>query len=156
MSVFLDNNNLLDWNRQQANNRHLLLYPLKRPRQQPARFDVTCLTLNHLWNASNNHVTNLTWFIILHDKFKWSQKVLLKMKVLQFALFQKFQWQLFQWVNSEERNLLWIVASYNVEMISKNLPYSWPFKSNTLHVVITYFDQLIKAKHSMIDWESIL
>ena len=84
----------------------------------PSRLDIVSLAMHHVGHTSDHHVSDTARLVTLHDMFKRSEEIFLKVEVGKFSFFNEFCGQLAQRINSKERNILRRVTSNCIDVIT--------------------------------------
>ena len=88
----------------------------------PAGLDVGPLHVDHVGHAPHHHVPHRPALVVLHDVFKRTKKIFLKMKVCQLSLGNEFLGQLSERINSKEGNILSLYKSYKILLKLSSTP----------------------------------
>ena len=103
--------------------------------------------MDHLGDATDDHIANGRRPIALHDVLKRSQKVLLKAEICKFAFLDKLHGELTQAIDGKEGHILIGACAHLVEMVAENLPNTGPLETDTTHVVVGNFDNFLQTEH---------
>ena len=104
--------------------------------------------------------------IVNHCMFEGLEEVFLELEVRKFLFLEEPRCQLTKRVQCKRSHMrivmtahlqklrkrfgYKIVAAYLIEVFSKDIPEIGPFETNSVHVIIRNFDQLLQAEHTWV------